>query len=94
MECPQDHFTSDALGGQGAGKDDRVVDGDIYYGDMFFLTWASKHEKEDLHAAHSSFLFMDAYQTTMEDSFMDPCVILLPAYGKNFFFPIIDWLTQ
>ena len=46
VECPQDHFTLDALGEQGGGEDDRVVDRDIYHYDIFFLTWVSKH-KED-----------------------------------------------
>ena len=36
MECPQDHFKFDALGGQGGGENDEVVDGDIYYCDIFF----------------------------------------------------------
>ena len=31
MEYPQDHFTFDALGGQGGGKSDILVDGNIYY---------------------------------------------------------------
>ena len=29
MECPQDHFTFDALGGQGGGENDGVMNGDI-----------------------------------------------------------------
>ena len=31
MECSQDHFTYDGLGGQGGYESDGVVDGDIYY---------------------------------------------------------------
>ena len=42
MECPQDHFTFDALGGQGGGENDEAVDGNIYYIDMIFLTWISQ----------------------------------------------------
>ena len=30
MEYPQDHFTFDALGVQGGGENDGVVDGNIY----------------------------------------------------------------
>ena len=94
MECPQDHFPIDALGGQGGGESDEVVDGNIYYCDMFFLTWISKHKKEDPHAAHGSFLFMGVCQITMENLFMDPCIILLSVHGKNIVFASIDYLTQ
>ena len=58
MECPQDHFTFDALGGQGGGESDRVVDGNIYYRYMIFLTWVSKNKEEDVPTTHGSFLFM------------------------------------
>ena len=71
-----------------------VVDGNIYYKDMIFLTWISKHEKEDLHAAHGSFLFIGVCHTTMKDLFMDPYIIFLLVHGKNFFFAFIDYLTQ
>ena len=77
MECPQDHFTLDALGEKGGGDEDRVVDRDIYHYDIFFLTWIPKQGKDDLLAAHGSFLFI-VCQNTMEDSLMDPCTILLP----------------
>ena len=72
MECSWDHFTYDALGGQGGGESDQVVDGNIYYIDMIFLTWISKHKKEGIHRAHCSFIFMGVCHTTMEDLFMDP----------------------
>ena len=65
MECPQDNFTFVALGGQGGGESDEVVDGDIYYRDVIFLTWISKHKKEDPYAAHDSFLFMRVCYATM-----------------------------
>ena len=77
MECSQDHFIYDALGGQGADESDGVVDGDIYYQGVIFLTWVSKHKKEDLHAAHGTFLFIGVCPTTMENLFMDPYIILL-----------------
>ena len=64
-------------------------DGDIYYYDIFFLTWTPKHEKEDLLTAHGSFLFL-VCQNTMEDSLMDPCIILLLEYGNKFIFTFID----
>ena len=89
MECPQDHFTFDALGGKGGGENDGGVDGGIYYCDMFFLTWVSKHKKEDLHAAYGSFLFMGVCHTTMEDLFMDLCIILLSIHGKNLFLHLL-----
>ena len=94
MECPQDHFKIDALGGQGGGERDGVVDGNIYYRDMIFLAWISNHKKGDLHAAYVSFLFMGVCHTTMEDLFMDPCIILLPVHGGNFVFSFIDFPTQ
>jgi len=94
MECPQDHFTFDALGGQGGGENDGVVYGFIYYCGMFFLTWISKHKKEDLHAAHGSFLFMGVCKTTMENLFMDPCIIFISAHGKNIIFASMDYLTK
>ena len=61
---------------------------------MIFLTWISKHRKKDLHAAHSSFLFMGVYHTTMEGSFMDLIIRLLLVHGKNCVFSLIDYLTQ
>lgn len=94
MECPQDHFTYDKLGIQGGGESDGVVDGDIYYRDMILLTWISKHKKGDLHAANVSFLFMGVCHSTMEELFMDLCIILLLVNGKNFVFSFIDYLTQ
>ena len=39
MEYPQDHFTLDALDGKKGGKEDEVVDEDIYYYDEPFLSW-------------------------------------------------------
>ena len=60
----------DGLGEKGGGEDDRVVDGDIYHYGIFFLTWTSKHEKDDLLEAHGSFLFI-ACQNTLEDPLMD-----------------------
>ena len=65
---------------------DEVVEEVIY--DTFFLTWISKHEKKGLLAATTSFLFMGACQTTMEGSFMDPYIILLPVYGKKYVFTL------
>ena len=56
MECSQDHFTYDALDWQVEYESDGVVDGDIYYHDMIFLTWISKHKKKALHAKLGSFL--------------------------------------
>ena len=94
MECSQDHFTYDALGGQGGDKSDGVVDGDICYQGVIFLTWVSKHKKEDLHAAHGTFLFIGVCPTTMENLFMDPYIILLLAHGKNFTLTYMDYLTQ
>ena len=70
MECPQDHFTIDALGKQGGSEIDGVVDGNIYYRDMIFLTWISKYKKGDLHVPYGSFLFMGVCHTTMEESFI------------------------
>ena len=93
VEYPQDHSTFDALDEQGGGEIDGVVDGDIYYYATFFLSWIPKHEKKDLLAAHSSFLFMEACQTTMEDSFMDPYIILLLTYGKKYGFTFADLYT-
>ena len=61
-----------------------MVDGDIYYCDVLFFTWVSKHEEEDLHAALGSFPFMGVCQTIIEDSFMGPCIFLLPTYGESF----------
>ena len=83
MECPQDHLKFDALGGQGGGESDGVVDGDIYYYDMFFLNYISKHKEKYPHAAHGSFLFMGVCHTTMEGLFMYLCIILLPVHGKK-----------
>ena len=92
MECPQDHFTLDALGGQG-GDNDEVMDENIYYKDVIFLTWISKHKKGDLHAAHGSFLFMGVCHTTMEELFTYICIILLSTHGKNIIFASMDFLT-
>ena len=75
-------------------ESDGVVDGDIYYCDMIFLTWISKHKKKDLYAVHGSFLFMGVCHTTMEDLFMGPIIIFLSLHGKNFFFEFIDFPTQ
>ena len=94
MECSQDHFTFDALGGQGGGENDRVVDGFICYYGMFILTWISKHKKEDLHATYGSFLFIGVCHTTTEDLFMDPIIILLSLHGKNSLFSFIYYPTQ
>ena len=89
MECSQDHFTYDALDRQGGGESDGVMDGDIYYHDMIFLTWISKHKKKYLHAAYDSFLFMGVCHTTMEGLFMDLIIILLSVHGNNFFFHLL-----
>ena len=94
MECPQDHFTFDALDGKGGDERDGVVDGNIYYIDMIFLTWISKHKKEDLHLRYGSFLFIGVCHTIMEDLFMDPIIILLSLHGKNYVFAFIDCPTQ
>ena len=88
MEYPQDHFIFDALYGKRGGEEDEVVDGDIYYCDVLFLSWVSKHEGEDLQAALGSFLFIEVYQTIMEVPFMDPYIFLLPTYGESFVFAI------
>ena len=94
MECSQDHFTYDALGEQVGVERDRVVDGDIYYYDMIFLTWISKHKNKYLHTAHSSFLFMEICHTIMEGSLMDLTINLLLVDGKNCVFALIDYLTH
>ena len=70
------------------------MDGDIYYCNMFFLTWISKPKKKGLHATHGSFLFMGVCQNTMEDLFMDPCIILLPVHGEKFVVESIDFLKK
>ena len=44
VECSQDHFTYDAFDEQVGDESDGVVDGDIYYHDMIFLTWISKYK--------------------------------------------------
>ena len=62
-----------------------MVYGDIYYYGVLFLTWVSKHEEEDFHAALGSFPFMGVCQNIIEDSFMGPCIFLLPKYGERFF---------
>ena len=93
MECPQDHFTLDALEGQGGGEKDGVMGGDIYYYDMFFLAWISKYMRKDLHVAHDSFLFMRGCYTTMEDLFMGPYIFLLLVHGNNLIFSFVDCLT-
>ena len=59
----------DALGEQGGVERDGVVDGNIYYIDMIFLTWISKHEKNDLHATYGLFFFIGVCHTTMEELF-------------------------
>ena len=51
MEYSQDHLSFDALGKQRGGEEDEVVDGDIYYCGVLSLTWVSKHEEKDFHAA-------------------------------------------
>ena len=84
----QDRFIFVALDEQRGGNDDR----NIYQYGIFFLTWGSKHEKDHLLAEHGSFFFI-ACQHTMEDSFMDPCTILLPAYGEKFVYTSIDLHT-
>ena len=94
MECSEDHFTYDALDRKIGDESDGVVDGDIYYHDMIFLTWIFKHNKKYFHVAHSSFFFMGVYHTTMEGSFMDLIIILLLLHGKNCVFSLIDYLTQ
>ena len=38
MEYSQDHFSFNALGEKRGGEEDEVVDGDIYYCDVIFLT--------------------------------------------------------
>ena len=63
------------------------MDGNIYYIDMIFLTWISKHKKGDLPAAYDSFLFM-------EGLFMDPIIILLSIHGENIDFSFIDFLKH
>ena len=93
MECPQHHFTLDAHDGQGGGENDEVVDGNIYYIDMIFLNWISKHEKRGLHASHGLFLFIGVCHTTMEELFTYICIILLSTHGKNIFFASMDFLT-
>ena len=94
MECSQDHFIFDTLGGPRGGEIDRVVDGLIGCCGMFSLTWMSKHKKEDFHGACDSFLFILVCHTTMEDSYMDLATILLPSHGKNYIFALIDFSTQ
>ena len=91
--CSSD-LTHDALGEQGGDEKDGVVDGDIYYCDVFLLTWISKHKRKDLHTTHDSFLFMRVCHTTMESLFMDPIILLLSVHGKNIEFAFIDFLTQ
>ena len=90
MECSQDHFIFDALGGHRGGEIDRVVDGLIGCYGMLSLTWMSKHKKEDFHGACDSLLFRLICHTTMEDSSMDIFTILLPSHGKNFVVALID----
>ena len=51
MECSQDHFTYDALDGKVGDESDGVVDREIYYHYMIFLTWISKHKKKYLHGS-------------------------------------------
>lgn len=82
----QDHFIFVALDEQRGGNDDR----DIY--GIFFLTWVFKHKEDYLFAAHGSFFFI-ACQNTMKDSCMDPCTILLPAYGEKLVYTFIDLHT-
>ena len=68
--------------------------GDIYYHDMIFLTWISKHKNKDLHSSHGSFIFMGVCHTTREGSFMGLVIILLLVYGKTYVFSFIDHLAQ
>ena len=49
MECPQDHFISDALGGQGAGKDDRVIEMDAPHSILRIYTLRSFSIKVNHH---------------------------------------------
>ena len=81
----QDHFIF-APDEQRGGNDGR----DIY--GISFLTWISKHQEDYLFAAHRSVFFI-VCQHTMKDSCMDPCTILLPAYGEEFVFTFIDLHT-
>lgn len=69
MECSQDHFIYDALDGHAGDESDGLMDGDIYYQDMIFLTWIFKHKKRDLHVALVGFLSMhlDAYHSLLEE---------------------------
>ena len=94
MKCSQDHFISDALGGHRGGEIGRVMNGLIGYYGMSSLSWISKHEKEYFYAACGSFLFRWVCHTTMEDSFMDHVTILLPSYGKNYVYTIVDCSIQ
>ena len=81
----QDHFIFVALDEQRGGNDDR----DIY--GIFFLTWVFKHKEDYLFAAHGSFFI--ACEKTLKDSCMDPCTILLPAYGEKLVYTFIDFHT-
>ena len=51
MGCSQDHFIFDALGEHRGDEIGRMVDELLGYCGMFSLTWISKHEKGDFHAA-------------------------------------------
>ena len=94
MECSQDHFTYDTLDGHVGDESNGVVDGEIYYLHMIFLTWIFKHKKKDLIATHSSFLFMGLCHITMEGSFMGLINILISVHGNNWVFSLTDYLTQ
>ena len=61
---------------------------------MVFLTWISKYKEGDLHAAYGSFLFMGMCHTTMEESYIYICIILLSTHGKNIIFASMDYLTK
>ena len=70
------------------------MDGLICLYGMFYLTWVSRHEGEDFHAACGSFLFIWVCHTTMEDPSVDFVIILLTLHGKNFVFAFIDCSAQ
>jgi len=81
-----DHFIFVTLDEKRGSNDDR----DIY--GIFFLTWVFKHKEDYLFAAHGSFFFI-ACQNTMKDSCMEPCTILLLAYGEKLIYTFIDFHT-
>lgn len=83
MECSQDHFMLNALGGHRGGEIDRVVDGLIGCYGMLSLTWMSKHKNEDSHGVCDSLLFRLIFHTTTQDSSMDLVTILLPSQVRT-----------